>query len=266
MTDWLATQASPNTRTAYQRDLAAFAAWCDAERSPLLEVSTDDVTRYRDHQLRTGASPATVNRRLSGIASFFRHATAAGVLGANPAAGVDRTSADRPPRETLDGRELTELVAAAQAIGPKTAALVALVALDGMKLGEVLALDVDDVHLGRRSVSVSVARHGEPCRINLSDRSGHAMAAHLAGRADGPVFVGESPGADRPGRLTRFGADFLIKRAASAAGIDKSVSAGMLRRSYVGAARRAGTPIDEISRQVGHREVRETARMLEEQT
>lgn len=263
--EWLAAQSAENTRAAYGRDFAAFAAWCTEEGTRPLAATPADLDRYRDHTLEAGASPATVTRRLSGVASFFRHAAAAGALGANPADDVDRPANEVPRRETLDGDEMSALVDAAESIGSKAAALVALLALEGMKLGEVLAIDVPSVHIEKDSVAIAVLRRGDTEDLTLSDRSAVAVVAYRASRTHGPLFLGESPVAQRTGRLTRFGADFLVKRAAKVAGIDKSVSATMLRRSYIGAAERAGIPLEEIAQQVGHREARETARLLDGQ-
>lgn len=264
--DWLAAQSSDNTRAAYRSDLDAFVAWCEQERTDPLAATPADLDRYRDDRLRAGASAATVTRRLAGLASFFRYAAEAGALGENPADGVDRPVSDGARREALDGDEVAELLAAAESIGSKSAALIGLLALDGMKLGEVLAIDVPSIHIRPGSVAVTVERRGETGTLTLSDRSASAVVSHRADRRRGPLFVGDSPVARRPKRLTRFGADFLIKRAASAAGIEKPVSAGVLRRSYIGAAHRAGTPIAEIASQVGHKEVRATARLLDGQT
>ena len=96
-------------------------------------------------------------------------------------------------------------------------------------------------------------------------RTARAVTDHLAGRRSGPLFLGESPtraaGASAP-RLTRFGADFLLKRAAEAAGIGRSVSANTLRHSYIALAHRGGADLGDISRRVGHLNVRDTRRFL----
>jgi integrase len=78
----------------------------------------------------------------------------------------------------------------------------------------------------------------------------------------GPLFVGPPRSRADPIRLTRFGADHLLKQAAAAAGIKRPVSANVLRRTHVTAAQRAGVPIEEIRQHMGHRDVRTTRRYL----
>ena len=259
---WLETHGSPNTRAAYGRDIAAFAAWCDGAGVGVLDAEPSDIARFRDACLADGESGATVTRRLSGVASFFRYAASAGAASANPAEDTERPAPHHSVPQTLSGDELEALMDAADALGPKTAALVGLLALDGIKLNEALAIDVQRVRVARRFAAVEVDRRGQREQFTVSPRTAAAVAAYVATRRRGPLFVGDSAVTHKPARLTRFGADFLIKRARAAAGIEKGVSANVLRRTYIERARESGTALSEIAHQVGHREVRETARLL----
>lgn len=263
---WLATHRSENTRSAYERDLATFSEWCKEKGRDPLSMRTEDLDRFRDDALSGGASAATVTRRLSGVASFFRFAKASGALTGNPADTVQRPQREQVISQTLDETEMNALVGTATTLGPKTAALVTLLGLDGMKLREVLAINLPEVHLDGRKVVVAVQRRGDWEEVEVASRTGAALTSYVAKRRQGPLFLGDSAVAPKPSRLTRFGADFMIKRAGAAAGITKPVSANVLRRSYIEAAHRAGTPLREISDHVGHRDARETARLLEDRS
>jgi integrase len=105
-------------------------------------------------------------------------------------------------------------------------------------------------------------RRGRRQELVLRPETATALAAYIADRRSGPLFLGDSAVAHEPARLTRFGADFIIKRAGSVAEIDKPVSASVLRRSYIRCAHEAGQPLDEIAEHVGHRAVRDTARFV----
>src|SRR5581483_3129917 len=127
--------------------------------------------------------------------------------------------------------------------------------------------DVGDTSLGRTNASVAVSRRGDRTVVPITAMTSALLAAYIDRRQSGPLFLGDSPVPHDggPTRLTRFGADFILKRVGSTAGIDKPVSAATLRRSYIAAAHRSGRPMPEISRQVGHREVRETARFVRQE-
>ncbi len=261
---WLAQHASGNTRAAYESDLRSFARWCDETGRDVLGALAGDVEGYRDACLATGMSSATVARRMSGIGSFFRYVNDAGVAVENPAQAASRPApANAPPAAALDDTEIEALVEAAERLNTKAAALVLLLAVEGMKLNTALAIDVPRVHVGRRGVAIEVDRRGTRERVEVGDRTGAAVEAQVGARTRGPLFLGESAVAQRSARLTRFGADFLIKRTAAASGIDKPVSANVLRRGYVNAARRSGTPLEDIADRAGHRGARATARLLE---
>lgn len=260
---WLAGHPSPNTQAAYRQDLVRFAGWCAAAGLRPLAVAPADLDTYRDACLADGASTATVARRLSGIASFFRYAAAEGAVQGDPAGGVERPVANDPARAAvLDPGEMRALLAAAGGLGHKAEALVMLLGLDGLKLGEALAIDVGDLSL-RRTPSVSLERRGTPQTISLSKLTAQALSAYIADRRAGPLFLGDSATDRRPARLTRFGADFIIKRAGAAAGIPRPISANTLRRSYIAGAHREGRSLEAIARHVGHREVRDTARFID---
>ena len=99
----------------------------------------------------------------------------------------------------------------------------------------------------------------------MLDRAGRVRSASSSRRhvSPGPLFIGPSRGRAGSTRLTRFGADHLIKQAATAAGIERPVSANVLRRTHVTTAQRAGVPIDDIRHTMGHIDVRTTRRYLD---
>jgi site-specific recombinase XerD len=269
VTDWLAKHPSVNTQSAYRHDVEAFVRWCRATGRRPLAAGPADIDAYRDQCLADGVAAATVARRLSGIASFFRYAAERGAVPGDPVEGVGRpASADPADSPVLDGAELAGLIGSASGFGPKAAALVALLSLDGLKLGETLAMDIDDASLGRGRASVAVTRRGDRTEVPISATTAGLLRAYIGRRQTGPLFLGDSPAARHAAgqaRLTRFGADFILKRAGAAAGIDKPVSATVLRRSYIAGAHLAGRAMADISRQVGHREVRETARFVRQE-
>ena len=260
--DWLDGLGSENTRDAYRRDLAAFNDWCGGEGGSALSAGGDDIDRYRDACGEVGAGEATIARRLSALSSFYEHARQAEAVGSNPVEHVRRPARSPTPAASLDDQQAAELFAAAEALGPKVAVLVGLLLWDGMKLGEALGLDVEQIEKTRRGLQATVSRRGESRSVLLDRRTANAVRRYLDGRAEGPLLVGDSPTQEAGTRLTRFGADFLLKQAADQAGLGRAVSANTLRRSYITAARRNGTPVDDIRRHVGHTTTRDTRRYL----
>jgi integrase/recombinase XerD len=255
---------SSNTRDAYRADLGHLTAWCrDRGTLDLLTIDAADVARYRTECELAGASAATVARRLSAITSFGAYAAANGT----ESALASDTEIERPTLESSSTTELMSdddavaLLAAADRISRRSAVLIRLLMLDGLKVGEVIRADASDVR--GRPPRVTLCLQSRDARtIVLHADTATALRRYLGRRRDGPLLLSERRGR-RPGRLTRFGVDYLVKQAAQAARLDQAVSGNTLRRRYVMAAHAEGTDLDRIRRNAGHADRRTTRRYLE---
>ncbi|MET0895416.1 MAG: tyrosine-type recombinase/integrase [Acidimicrobiia bacterium] len=258
---WLLTHRSWNTRAAYEADLAWFAAWCDQSGRSPLRAAQADVEQFCADSQAQGDGAAVTRRRLSALTSFFDHAVAAGDMTDNPAEQVQRPmqAAASPPAE-LDQCEAEALLEAAYDLGPKAAVLVTLLLVDGLKLGEALAIDIDDLRADPSTVTVT--RQGRRESLALHTTTAAAIATYTHGRLTGPLLAGNDAAATR---LTRSGAHQILKRASTSAGITKSVSANTLRRYFASSAYRDGASVDDIRASLGVGERRTTRRLLPKQ-
>lgn len=261
---WLAGQNSANTRAAYRIDLARFGRWCSEHQAVPLRVGAADVVAFQAACAGAGESPSTIRRRSSSLSSFFQYAVDHEAVPLNPVTGSNRPPIelnDPSPTHVLTADHVESSLAWAAQHDQRLHALLALLVFDGLKMGEALAVDVDDVSGRPPRVQLAIPRRsGRP--LLLHERS-HGTVRHLAGRRRGqPLFVGrlsEEDGAPR--RLTRFGADHLIKRLPAAAG-DGPLTANELRRFHISAAHRAGVDLDEIGARAGLDDVRSVRRYL----
>ena len=139
--------------------------------------------------------------------------------------------------------------------------LVGLMLFDGLKLAEVLAAEADDVSLTprgradhRRAARRSrrrATRRAHDQHAEVLPRRPHARAAAARREPSGP-----------PGRLTRFGADYLLKRIGAEAGLEQPISTNTLRRSYISRAFAPGGIRGGDPRSLGHTDSRTTRRHL----
>jgi site-specific recombinase XerD len=261
---FLETCRSSNTRDAYRADLGHLAAWCrDRGALNLLTIDAADVARYRIECELAGASAATVARRLSAITSFGAYAAANGA----EAPVAANTEIERPTLESSSTAELLTdadseaLLAAADRISPKSAVLIRLLMLDGCKVGEAIRADASDVR--GRPPRLTLCLQSRTARtIGLHADTAASLRKYLGRRRDGPLLLSERRGRV-PGRLTRFGVDYLVKQVAQTAGLDQAVSGNTLRRRYVMAAYADGTDLDRIRLNAGHADRRTTRRYLD---
>jgi len=261
---WLSSYSSENTRSAYRGDLNAFSAWCAGQQVSPLDTAAENLAAYRNSFQPGQTSPAVVARRVSAITSFFRYTNPAFVApGASddfPPSGYSR--GDDSSTVALQPEETESLLASFGRLSTKIDVLIAMLLLDGLKLSEVLNLDVECVSGRSPNISASIYRRTHQQVIEVDPRTAAVLGAHLRRRRSGPLLMGESRSAAAQQRLTRFGADYLLKKAGQQAGLGAPLTANVLRRTYVVNAHLRGDRIDEIRHHLGQRDVRTTRRYL----
>jgi integrase/recombinase XerD len=257
---WLGSYGSANTRAAYGGDVQSFRRWCAGEGRLALGATMEDLVRYFASCTAGGSSPATLTRRMSALDSFFDFACDAKMLGVNPMSGVTRPDISATSSTPLlDDTEARALLRASDRLGDKAAALVRLLMLDGLKVGEVLPANADD--LCADTASLVVHRRGRASSTPLQLATVHRLRRYLGRRRRGPLLVSDVPGRNTA-RLTRFGADHILKKVGAAAHINVPISANALRRRYVTATVDGGTGLDDVRDHLGQRDSRTARRYL----
>ncbi|MDM4719166.1 tyrosine-type recombinase/integrase [Micromonospora sp. WMMA1363] len=272
---------SEHTRGAYQRDVADWLAWCaghelDPLRTTFLHVNEFARTLEATLAARTGKplTPATVGRKLSAVSSWYDFLVKLGAVDANPVAGADRPRIDRDHSNTvgLTPAEVDALLAAAEAAtGPTAArnlAVIALLADLGLRVGELISLDVTDLgaERGHRSIRF-VGKGGKARRRALTPGTAYTLDAYLSQRAasrGGPVhqLTGPLLVTATGARLDRHSVFRLVRRLAREAGIAAwaRLSPHSLRHSFATTARAEGVPLEDVQDAMGHADPRTTRR------
>ena len=126
-----------STREAYTLDLHQFTGWCRARSVPLFSVRRADIETFARELESRGRARATVSRRLSTIAGFYRYAVEEELLDHSPAAHVRRPRLDYESHATaLDRNEVGALLVAAGLGAAAEHALISLLALNGLRVSE----------------------------------------------------------------------------------------------------------------------------------
>jgi site-specific recombinase XerD len=206
-----------------------------------------------------------VARQQSALRAFYSTAERLGALRESPFEPRPHAVPDESNTGVIDDNEI-ERLRAIVAGDPRLCVLVELLLSEGLRLAEALAIDHTDISGPVHSKRVRLVRHGRSVTVELG-----ALASRAIGRLQrssahtGPLLVTQKHGtatSSAADRLTRFGADYLIKQAAQAAGIRNGVSSNVLRRTHAAKAHGAGEHIDAIQLRMGHRDVRTTRRYV----
>ncbi|MEU1604605.1 tyrosine-type recombinase/integrase [Micromonospora matsumotoense] len=272
---------SAHTRDAYRRDIAGWLTWCAAVDLDPLRANFLDVNAYARQLEATPAArsgrpltPATVARKLSALSSWYEFLVKLRAVDANPVSGADRPRIDRDHSATvgLTPQEVDALLAAADTdTGPTAArnrAAVALLADLGLRVGELVSLDLADLgaERGHRSVRF-VGKGGKPRRRALTPGTAYAVDAYLADRAatagvSVDALTGPLLATATGGRLDRHSVFRLVRRLAEAAGIAAAakLSPHSLRHAFATTAREEGVPLEDVQDAMGHADPRTTRR------
>ena len=158
-------------REAYALDLRQFTTWCRARPLALFAVRRADIESFaRDLEAR-GRARATVTRRLSTIAGFYKYAVEEEFLDHSPAAHVRRPRLDYESHATaLDRNELGGLLVAAGLGSRPEHALISLLALNGLRVSEATGADIEQLGQERGHRTLTITRktpQGLTCQIGL---------------------------------------------------------------------------------------------------
>jgi integrase/recombinase XerD len=256
----------PHSARAYFGDLKAWAAWCASSGVHPLAARRHHVDTWVRHlsqvdQPATGrpASPASIARRLSCLSKFYDYGIRdAEVLEHSPVANVRRPKVtDDSATIGLTAEELDQLLCAAEAHGPRSAALVSLLVYNGLRIAEVLACDVASfTHQRGHRVLRIVRKGGKASTEPLSPIVLRALEHYVAERTTGPLFL-NSDGSERLSYSIAYKLIRCLARRAGIAAADR-ISPHSLRHSFATELLGAGVPLQDVQDAMGHADPRTT--------
>ena len=128
------------------------------------------------------AAPATINQRLVALSRFFAWAVRQGLAQENPTDDIKSVRLPQRQPQGLSNRDLRRLLRAVHAGGNvRDIALLEILVGTGLRVGELLALQIGDVAIGERSGKVTVrqGKHSGFREIPLTRDVRHALANYL---------------------------------------------------------------------------------------
>jgi integrase/recombinase XerD len=234
---------SENTLVAYRNDLGQFLEMLEAQSPPpesWSQVNQDMVVAYLAQLRERGYASSTIARKVAALKSFFQFEVHEGLVSDNPTSALDAPKVKKRLPRTLTGDDVERLLAApAHEAGPKSLRDIALLELlyaTGVRVTELVTLEMDDVNLAAGIVRVRHGKGGKERIIPIHERAVQALRDYIEkGR---PVLIRSNADTSalflnhRGQRLTRQGAWLIIKDYAQAAGIQTPVTPHMLRHSF----------------------------------
>jgi integrase/recombinase XerD len=258
---------SKNTVDAYRRDLAMWRRFCELKKLKPDRVTARDVTDYLE-RLRRGEPPAskrykasTVGRMLVSVRSFYRFLAGEGELHVDPTVtvGVPRQTRSLPKAIPLDEVERLVESPPSDLLGRRDRAILETLYGAGLRISELVSLDVDDLDLARGLVLVVKGKGSKSRQVPLGRAASGALRSYLgatrpelarrslAKSSGGALFLNA-----RGGRLSRQGCWKVLKARAESVNLDGHVSPHTLRHSFATHMLDGGADIRVVQELLGH--------------
>jgi len=256
-------KASDNTLSSYLRDLRQFAAYLTKNPPLTVETVTEaDTATYLAWMKNAGKSTATVSRSLASIKGFYSHFVGIGAMKSNPAMKISPDKAHHKLPQILTNKEVDLLLAQPErndAKGYRDSAMLETLYATGIRVSELIDLDVDDVNL---SAELITCRTKDKSRsIPLHKTAVHALSEYIrfvrpqmiADEGETALFVNVSGS-----RMSRQGFWKIIKSYQVKAGIEKPITPHTLRHSFATHLLENGADLHSIQEMLGHADISST--------
>src|SRR4051812_28456837 len=138
-------EKAPNTIESYRHDLVLFSRWLEATNGEPLQanrVTPTDLREYRSFLINVERrAPATINRRLASLRTFFQWARAEGLCREIPADSVKGVSSSPRAPKSLPKKDVDRLIREVeQGANKRDLALLQVLRHTGIRVGELTAL------------------------------------------------------------------------------------------------------------------------------
>ncbi len=253
-----------NRVAAYGRDVRRYVEHLGALGVGAWEaVTRTEIQAHLSELVRRGLSPRSQARALSAIRSLHRLLLAERLTPVDPA---DEIEAPRPGRRLpglLSHDEVDRLLAAPDprsAAGRRDRAMLELLYATGLRVSELVGLQLNDVNLETR-VLIARGKGNKERIVPVGAPAAAAVKAYLAtarepllrGRRSKDLFV-----TPRGGRMTRQGFAKILDRCARRAGIRRRISPHKLRHSFATHLLEGGADLRAVQAMLGHADVSTT--------
>jgi integrase/recombinase XerD len=266
---------APNTIDAYRNDLTQFLNFALNERAQLAQWSRVDkplLLSFLIHLKDREYTASSVSRKVAVLKTFFHFMVERNYLVQDPTATLDSPRVEKHPPQVLAPDEVERLVAAPLSNGsPKglrDRAMLELLCATGMRVSELVALNVDDVN-AQNGVVHCLGAGAKRRVIPVEARAMDALTDYIRrGRLAFAVNVDERALFVNPHgeRLTRQGLWLIIKEYVKEAKIATPVTPHTLRHSFAVHLLSRGEDLQNVQHLLGHTNITTTqvyARLVE---
>ena len=255
--------ASENTMSSYMRDLKQLQEYLQREKGSILqEVNEKDLQDYIEHLREAGKSISTIARNIASWKNFFQYLMHQNVITENPARSLSAGKAEHKLPEILTNKEVELLLQqpkASDAKGTRDKAMLELMYATGIRVSELIDLNVSDVNLQSASIRCFSKNRERfipmyPYAVTiLRDYMDHVRTSLVSSSENEALFVNMNGE-----RMSRQGFWKIIKYYQNKAKIKKDITPHMLRHSFAAHLLENGADLKSVQKMLGHSDISST--------
>ena len=248
---------SANSIQSHRLDLQKFLNWVgmndpedtDQLHFKVMHLTSDDIEKYLLHLKNSSLKPRTLARHLSSLKLFFEHLETQGIMNNNPAYNVRFPEILPEPPQILSTEEVIALLEAPSLdhyLGLRDRAMLELLYSSGLKVNELLNLNVDDLFLDLEFLKV---RNKKERMVPITSKAIEILKIYLQESRDRRLLSLADP-CLFPGRngtrISRVGFWAMVKKHAQNAGISSPINPRILRHSFAVHLLQNGMDLNDI--------------------
>ena len=253
---------SNNTLQSYKRDITQYESYINEENLQYLKVTNEDIKKYLENLKNIGKKTSTISRNLASIRSFYQYLVRTKKVKEDPTEGIQSPKVEKRVPSVLSSKEVELLLEQPKTVdlkGIRDKAMLEFAYATGMRVTEIINLDIDDVNLKEGYVSCSNANKQR--NIPLGAISINALKEYIKkarpylikSEDEKSLFVNINGK-----RLTRQGFWKIVKFYKEQAHIEKEITPHVLRHSFATHLLQNGADLKAIQVMLGHSDISST--------
>jgi len=259
-------QLATNTITSYSRDLNDYIVFLSTSNLETLDaVTRQTILLYLQLLNEQGKSARTVSRHISSIRSFHQFLLREKVTINDPTVHLELPKIEQKLPRVLSMEEVDRLIASpdqSKPQGVRDNALFEILYGTGMRVSELIDLNLDDIHLSMGFVRI-FGKGGKERIVPLGNKAIESCTRYV--NEVRPKFIGKNQDIHdalfvnmRGGRLTRQGCWKILKGHASAGNFQKKLTPHILRHSFATHLIENGADLRAVQEMLGHADIATT--------
>lgn len=253
---------SSNTLQSYKRDIDQFQDYLEMNGINYIKLTSAQLNAYFEYLASIGKKSSTISRNIASIKSFYQFLVKNKKIKKNPATTVQSPKVEKKVPSILTAKEVELLLDQPQNIdlkGIRDKAMLEFAYATGMRVTEIISLNIEDVNLEESSVSCSLGSKKRTIPLGnlslkaLKDYVEKARPILIKDENTSALFVNINGK-----RLTRQGFWKIVKYYKEQAHITKDITPHVLRHSFATHLLQNGADLKAIQTMLGHSDISST--------